>query len=85
MQQADVVLYDNLVAPEIDRADPPRRRPIYVGKRASQHTCREDINSLLVRLAKEASAWCASRAATFIHVWPGRRRNRNPGRTRHPV
>lgn len=54
MQQADVVLYDNLVAPEIvelTRRDADR---IYVGKRASQHTLpQEDINSLLVRLAKE--------------------------------
>lgn len=54
MQQADVVLYDNLVAPEVldlVRRDAER---IYVGKRRSQHTLpQEDINSLMVRLARD--------------------------------
>lgn len=54
MQQADVVLYDNLVAPEIvelTRRDADR---IYVGKRTNQHALpQEEINLLLVKLAKE--------------------------------
>jgi uroporphyrin-III C-methyltransferase/precorrin-2 dehydrogenase/sirohydrochlorin ferrochelatase len=54
MQKADVVLYDNLVAKpvlEMTRRDAQR---IYVGKRRGNHTLpQEEINDLLVRLAKE--------------------------------
>lgn len=54
MQQADVVLYDRLVAPEIVemcRRDADR---IYVGKAASNHSLpQEKINQKLVELAKE--------------------------------
>src|SRR5690606_21567444 len=54
MRQADVVLYDRLVAPEIldlVRRDAER---INVGKERSRHTLpQEDINQLLVRLAKQ--------------------------------
>jgi uroporphyrin-III C-methyltransferase/precorrin-2 dehydrogenase/sirohydrochlorin ferrochelatase len=53
MQQADVVLYDNLVSPailELTRRDAER---IYVGKQRAHHTLRqEEINALLVRLAR---------------------------------
>ncbi|MCG8426767.1 MAG: siroheme synthase CysG [Chromatiales bacterium] len=54
MQQADVVVYDRLVAqPILDmtRRDADR---IYVGKERDQHAMRqEEINQLLVKLAKE--------------------------------
>ncbi len=54
MQKADVVLYDNLVSDavmELVRRDAER---IYVGKKRDNHTLRqEEINDLLVRLAKE--------------------------------
>ncbi len=54
MQQADVILYDNLVSPqvlELCRRDAER---IYVGKQRAQHTLRqEEINALLVKLARE--------------------------------
>lgn len=54
MQQADVVVYDRLVSPTIldmCRRDADR---IYVGKERDNHTLpQEDINKLLVRLAKE--------------------------------
>jgi len=54
MQKADVVLYDNLVSDgvmELVRRDAKR---IYVGKKRSNHTLpQEEINTLLVRLAKE--------------------------------
>ena len=54
MQQADVVVYDNLVSPavlELARRDAER---IYVGKERAKHTMRqENINELLVRLAQE--------------------------------
>ncbi len=54
MQKADVVLYDNLVSKpvvELTRRDAER---IFVGKKRSDHTLQqEEINLLLVRLAKE--------------------------------
>lgn len=53
MQQADVVLYDRLVAPaivELVRRDADR---IYVGKQRDQHALsQEEINALLVREAR---------------------------------
>ena len=54
MQQADVVVYDNLVSKTI--VDMTRRdaHRIFVGKKRDDHTMRqEEINNLLVRLAKE--------------------------------
>jgi uroporphyrin-III C-methyltransferase/precorrin-2 dehydrogenase/sirohydrochlorin ferrochelatase len=54
MQQADVVVYDRLVSPEIldmVRRDATR---IYAGKERNRHAMpQESINDLLVRLAKE--------------------------------
>jgi uroporphyrin-III C-methyltransferase/precorrin-2 dehydrogenase/sirohydrochlorin ferrochelatase len=54
MQQADVVVYDRLVSPDI--LDLARRdsEKIYVGKARSNHSVpQEEINALLVKLAKE--------------------------------
>jgi uroporphyrin-III C-methyltransferase/precorrin-2 dehydrogenase/sirohydrochlorin ferrochelatase len=54
MQQADVVLYDRLVAPailDLARKDAGR---IYVGKQKDQHTLpQEKINEMLLRLARQ--------------------------------
>jgi uroporphyrin-III C-methyltransferase/precorrin-2 dehydrogenase/sirohydrochlorin ferrochelatase len=54
MQKADVVVYDNLVSKpivEMTRRDAER---IYVGKKRDSHTLeQEEINELLVRLAKQ--------------------------------
>lgn len=60
MQLADVVLYDHLVSDEIldlVRRDADR---ICVGKRANAHSVpQEEINQMLVTLAKKANVWCA--------------------------
>jgi uroporphyrin-III C-methyltransferase/precorrin-2 dehydrogenase/sirohydrochlorin ferrochelatase len=59
LQNADVVLYDRLVSDEI--VDLARRdaQRIYVGKAAgSAHVSQEEINALLVRLAKEGRRVC---------------------------
>ena len=54
MQQAEVVLYDHLVAPavvDLARRDAER---IYVGKQSDRHALEQDqINALMVRLAKQ--------------------------------
>jgi uroporphyrin-III C-methyltransferase/precorrin-2 dehydrogenase/sirohydrochlorin ferrochelatase len=52
--RADVVVHDHLVAPEILARIPARARRIYAGKERDQHTMKqEDINRLLVRLARQ--------------------------------
>jgi uroporphyrin-III C-methyltransferase / precorrin-2 dehydrogenase / sirohydrochlorin ferrochelatase len=54
MQQADVVLYDNLVSPEILERCRRDAERVYVGKQRANHTMRqEEINALLVKLARE--------------------------------
>lgn len=54
MQQADVVLYDRLVAPEIVELVRKDADRIYVGKQRDQHALpQEDINQLLIKLANE--------------------------------
>jgi uroporphyrin-III C-methyltransferase/precorrin-2 dehydrogenase/sirohydrochlorin ferrochelatase len=54
MQQADVVLYDRLVAPEIVELVRREAERIYVGKERDQHALSQTgINELLVKLARE--------------------------------
>ena len=54
MQEADVVVYDRLVSPEIMRLVRNDAEKIYAGKESSRHTLPQDqINALLARLAKE--------------------------------
>jgi uroporphyrin-III C-methyltransferase/precorrin-2 dehydrogenase/sirohydrochlorin ferrochelatase len=54
MQKADVVLYDNLVSKPIVSLARRDAQRIFVGKQRSNHTLpQEEINRLLIRLAKE--------------------------------
>jgi uroporphyrin-III C-methyltransferase/precorrin-2 dehydrogenase/sirohydrochlorin ferrochelatase len=54
MQQADVVVYDRLVAKPILEMTRNDAEHVYVGKERDKHTLRqEEINQLLARLAKE--------------------------------
>lgn len=59
LQNADVVLYDRLVSPEVlDLARRDAER-IYVGKAAGQtHVSQDEINALLVRLAQSGKRVC---------------------------
>ena len=53
IQEVDVVVYDRLVAKEILALIPPETERVFAGKRASNHYMpQEDINSLLVDLAR---------------------------------
>ncbi len=54
MQRADVVVYDRLVSPAIMEMVRRDAEIVYVGKERDKHTMQqENINQLLVRLAKE--------------------------------
>ena len=54
LQQADVVLHDNLVSPAILALLPMATERVYVGKERDNHALpQEEINALLVRLARE--------------------------------
>lgn len=53
LQQAEVLLYDNLVSPEIIDFCPSTVERIYVGKSAGNHTLpQEEISRLLLELAR---------------------------------
>ncbi|WP_293764467.1 uroporphyrinogen-III C-methyltransferase [uncultured Aquitalea sp.] len=54
LSQADVVLYDHLISPDILLLAPPSASRICVGKRASRHTLPQgDINQLLIGFARQ--------------------------------
>ncbi len=52
LQEADVVVFDRLVSPQIVDLVPADRTRVYVGKQSGNHTLPQDrINDLLVKLA----------------------------------
>jgi len=54
LERADVVVYDNLVSSGVLDFAAPEARRIFAGKRRNEHTLRqEQINRLLVQLARE--------------------------------
>lgn len=54
MQRATIALYDNLVSPAVVDLIPGAVQRMYVGKERGNHTLpQEEINQLLVRLARE--------------------------------
>ncbi len=54
LKQADAVVYDRLADPRILAYVKPDAEMVYVGKASNQHTMKqEDINKLLVKLARE--------------------------------
>ena len=54
LREADVVVYDNLVGPEVLELVGEQAQMIYAGKERSAHSMPQpDINALLVRLARE--------------------------------
>lgn len=54
IEQADCVVYDRLVSPEVMALAPPEARRFYVGKASRCHALTQDeTNALLVRLARQ--------------------------------
>lgn len=54
LQQADVLLFDNLVSADILAMAPRRCKKVYVGKRAGQHAMSQhDINQLILHYAAQ--------------------------------
>jgi uroporphyrinogen III methyltransferase/synthase len=54
LREAEVVVYDRLVGPDLLRLAPPEAERIYVGKEAGRHALsQEEINDLLVAKARE--------------------------------
>jgi uroporphyrin-III C-methyltransferase / precorrin-2 dehydrogenase / sirohydrochlorin ferrochelatase len=59
MQQADVIVYDRLVAPALVALCRKDAQRIYVGKQRDQHTVEQkDINQLLIDLAQSGKRVC---------------------------
>lgn len=57
IRRADAIVYDRLVSPRLIALARPDAELIYVGKASSRHTMRqEEINALLVKLARENKA-----------------------------
>ena len=54
LAEADVVVHDHLVGPDVMALIGPRAQRLYVGKQRNRHSMAQDeINRLLVRLARE--------------------------------
>jgi len=59
IRRADVIVHDRLASPELLREARPEAEMVYVGKAASRHAMRqEDINRLLVDLARQGKTVC---------------------------
>ena len=55
LSRADVVIYDNLVSPELIRLAPPKAEMIYAGKRGGSEKSIEqsDLNAMLIAHARK--------------------------------
>ena len=59
LQSADVILIDDLVSPEILDFARREAKKMMVGKTGHGPACRQsEINDLMIKLARAASAWC---------------------------
>ena len=77
LQSADVILYDRLVSPEILELARREARRILVGKAGHAPSCRQDdINALMVKLAREGRQRRAPQGRRPLDLWPRRRGDR---------
>lgn len=70
IEKADVILYDQLPGEEIIASLPAAAEKIDVGKRGGCHTMpQEEIESLMVRLAREGKKCCPAQRRRSFCVW----------------
>ena len=74
LEEAEVVVFDRLVGPEILPMIPPQARRIDVGKEASHHPVpQEDINRILLEEALAGHRVVRLKGGRPICFWPRRR------------
>ncbi|ENY72617.1 Sirohydrochlorin ferrochelatase [Aeromonas diversa CDC 2478-85] len=86
IQQAEVVLYDQLVSPEILNLVRRDATLVSVGKKAGAHSVpQEETNRLLVEYAKAGHRVVRLNGGGSLHVWPRRRGVAGAGRGGHSL
>ena len=64
LQSADVILFDDLVSSDVLDFARREAKKMLVGKTGHAPSCRQDdIDALMISLAKSGALWCGSRAA----------------------
>jgi uroporphyrin-III C-methyltransferase/precorrin-2 dehydrogenase/sirohydrochlorin ferrochelatase len=86
LSRADVLVLDHLVSEGVLALVNPAAERIYVGKESGHHTVpQEEINRLLVRLAREGRRGGAPQGGRPLHLRPRRRGVRGTAGGRHSV
>ena len=74
LENAEVVVFDRLVGPQILALIPETARTIDVGKEASRHLIpQEQINEILLREGQAGHQVVRLKGGGPLCVWPGRR------------
>ena len=85
IREADVIVYDHLVGPEILRHAGEKARLIYAGKQGGKHTLSQgEINDLLVEEARKGRSSPGSRGAIPSSSAGAAKRRRSSGRRASP-
>ena len=70
IQQAEVILFDALLAADIRSFFPKKAKAVYVGKRCGQHALKQkEINELLVAYAKSGKRVKYTCAQCGLNAW----------------
>ena len=86
IREADVIVYDHLVSPEILRHAGEKARLIYAGKQGGDHTLSQwEINALLVSGGGTGGDRRQAQRGRSLHLRPGRRGGGGPARGGHPL
>ncbi len=86
IREADVIVYDHLVSPEILRHAGEKARLIYAGKQGGDHTLSQwEINALLVAEAGAGGDRREAQGRRSLHLRPGGRGGGGPPGGGHPL